>query len=245
MSRSIHAIRYNEVDDEIVVPISAGDAILTFRGGANGEEPPIRIIQGPKTLVSGNRLDIDVVHREIFAIGREGIIVHSMDANGDVAPLRVLRGAPGQRPGNTVAVDPLNNLIATTSGRSILIFDRMASGDDPPLRVISGANTQIDRINQMAIYPEGKLLFAAMPGIQSYMEPPRVFLGMWSLDDDGDVAPKWAIAGDRTMMGKTFGVALNPEHKEVYVSDMRRHGILTYFVPEVFEPVAGVPSATR
>jgi hypothetical protein len=42
-------------------------------------------------------------------------------------------------------------------------------------------------------------------------------------------------------MGKTFSVALNPEHKEIYVSDMRRHGILTYSVPEVFEPVAAPP----
>jgi hypothetical protein len=64
---------------------------------------------------------------------------------------------------------------------------------------------------------------------------------MWSLDDHGDVEPKWVISGDETRMGKTFGVALNPAHKEIYVSDMRRHGILTYSVPEVFEPAAGVP----
>ena len=239
LTRTVHDIRYNEVDDEIVVPVTA-DAILTFRGGATGQEPPIRIIQGPKTQVGGDRLDIDVVHREIYGLGGGGIVVHSLDANGDVAPLRVLRGAPGFRPSSSVAVDPIHNLLATVGGggRSILIFDRMASGNAMPLRVIEGANTQIDRINQMTIYPAGKLLVVAMPGIQSYMAPPRFFVGMWSLDDDGDVAPKFAIAGDKTLMGKTFGVAVNPDQKEIHVSDMRRHGILAYSVPEAFEPVA-------
>ena len=133
--------------------------------------------------------------------------------------------------------------VCSTRG-SVRKLSSNEAGFPPRITTVTCANCQ-SVLTVAAIYPEGKLLFAAMPGIQSYMEPPRVFLGMWSLDDDGDVAPKWAIAGDRTTMGKTFGVALNPEHKEVYVSDMRRHGILTYFVPEVFEPVAGVPSATR
>jgi hypothetical protein len=89
----------------------------------------------------------------------------------------------------------------------------------------------------MQIYPEGKLLIVAMPGIQGEMEPPRVFVGMWGLDDDGDVPPKWTINGDRTTLKKPFAVALNPEHKEIYVTDMRLNGVLTFQVPEVFEPV--------
>ena len=246
MTRSLHDIRYNAVDDEIMVAVSNGNAILTFRGGANGQEGPIRIIQGPNSQVSGNgRLDLDLVHREIFLAARGGVNVYPLDGNGDVAPIRTIRGSNTQNPGGSIAVDPINNLIATTGrDRAILIFDRTANGNVAPLRVIRGANTQIDRINQMAIYPEGRLIIVAMPGIQSYMEPPRVFVGMWSLDDDGDYAPKYAIAGDQTTMGKTFGVAINPEHKEIYVSDMRRHGVLTYSVPEVFVPVAP-PASTE
>jgi hypothetical protein len=239
MTRSLHDIRYNPVDDEIVVNVSNGRAILTFRGGANGQEGPIRILQGPNTQLSGNgRFDIDTMHDELFVGGQGAILVYPLHANGDVAPLRVIRGSNTQNPGGSIAVDPINNLIASTGrDEGILIFDRTANGNVAPLRVIRGANTQIDRINQMAIYPEGRLLVVAMPGIQSYMEPPRVFVGMWSLDDDGDFAPKWVIAGEKTTMGKTFGVAINAEHKEIYVSDMRRHGVLTYSVPEVFVPV--------
>jgi hypothetical protein len=64
------------------------------------------------------------------------------------------------------------------------------------------------------------------------MEPPGVFIGAWNLDDNGDVPPKWKI--DHTIK-KAFAVTLNPEHKEIYVTDMRLNGVLTFSFPEMFE----------
>jgi DNA-binding beta-propeller fold protein YncE len=243
LSRTMHDIRYNAVDDEILVPNPFSNAILVFRGGAEGQEAPIRIIQGPNTELNGpDRLDIDTVHREIFVPGRGNVLVYPLDGNGDVKPKRVVRGPDTQIDGSSIAVDPVNNLFAVTGReQSILVFDRTADGNVKPLRVIKGPNAQIDRINQMAIYPAGKLLVVAMPGRQGDMEPPRVFVGMWSLDDNGDVAPKWTITGKQTGLKKPFAVALNPEHKEIYVTDMRLNGVMTFSVPEVFVPVA--PSA--
>src|SRR5687767_9870912 len=105
LSRTIHDVRYNEIDDEIVVPSPFADAILTFRGGADGQEAPIRIIQGPKAQVGGSRLAIDPVHKEIFAFGRDGIQVFPMGANGDVEPIRVIAGSNTMNPGSSIAVD--------------------------------------------------------------------------------------------------------------------------------------------
>jgi DNA-binding beta-propeller fold protein YncE len=243
----MHDVRHNPVDDELVVPNPFSNAILTFRGGANGQEAPIRIIQGPATQLDGpDRLDIDVVHREIFVPDGPSVFVFPLDGNGDVAPKRIIRGPDTQLAAQSLAVDPINNLLAVTGrNRSILIFDRAATGNAKPLRVIRGPNTQIERINQMAIYPQGKLVFVAMPGIQGLVEPPKVFVGIWSLDDDGDVAPKFAIGGDQSTMKKSFSVAVNPEHKEVYVSDMRLNGVMTFFLPEVFEPVPSVQPSGR
>ena len=244
----MHDIRYNAADDEILVPNPFSNAILIFRGGANGQEAPIRVIQGPHTELNGpDRLDIDVVHREIFVPGRGNVLVFPLDGNGDVPPKRAVSGPDTQIAGSSIAVDPLNNLFAVTGrDRSILVFDRLANGNAKPLHVIRGPNTQIDRINQMAIYPPGKLLVVAMPGVQGAMEPPRVFVGMWSLDDDGDIAPKWTITGKQTGLKKPFAVALNPEHKELYVTDMRLNGVMTFVVPEIFQPVAqGASSADR
>lgn len=244
LSRTMHDIRYNPVDDEILVPNPFSNAILTFRGGADGQEPPVRFIQGPNTDLNGpDRLAIDVVHREIFVPNRGGVLVFPLDGKGDVRPKRAVRGPDTQIEGSSIAVDPVHDLFAVTGrDRAILVFDRMANGNAKPLHIIRGPNTQIDRINQMAIYPEGKLLVVAMPGVQGDMEPPRVFVGMWSLDDDGDVAPKWTITGKQTGLKKPFAVALNPEHKEIYVTDMRLNGVMAFSVPEIFQPVVAAPA---
>ena len=55
---------------------------------------------------------------------------------------------------------------------------------------------------------------------------------------------KWDYEGqergfsDRFSGHSIFVSALNPEFKEVYVSDMRLNGVMTFSAPEVFEPVA-------
>ena len=232
-------VRHDPVKDEMIVGNPFAAAILIFRGGANGQEAPVRVIQGPKTqLGDPQRMDIHPQRRELFVPGGGGILVFDLDVAGDQAPKRVIRGPNTQNPGGSVAVDPINNLIATPGrNRSILIFDLMANGDVAPLRVIRGPETQIDRINQMAIHPQSRLIFAAMPGVQGLVEPPRVFIGAWSLDDNGNVAPKYAITGEATTMKKSFSVALDPLHNDVIVSDMRLNGVMTFNVPEMFVPV--------
>ena len=42
----MHGIAYDAVNDEIIVPVALSGAILVFPGGARGNEPPIRVIQG-------------------------------------------------------------------------------------------------------------------------------------------------------------------------------------------------------
>jgi hypothetical protein len=63
LGRTMHAISYNEVRDEFVVPQQFGQAILTFRGDSAGEAVPLRVIQGAQTgLIEPDRLAIDAVH---------------------------------------------------------------------------------------------------------------------------------------------------------------------------------------
>ena len=135
----MHDIRYDPIHDELIVPNQFAQAILTFRGGADGEEAPIRIIQGPKTrLKRPDRMDVDPVHNEIFVPNSGEILVFSREAHGNVAPIRVIRGPSTQlsaRPPNAIAVDPVNNLIIVPSiveddpYQSILIFNRTDQGD--------------------------------------------------------------------------------------------------------------------
>jgi hypothetical protein len=253
LSRTMHDVRYDEVHDEIVVPVPYAQAIITFRGGATGQEAPVRIIQGQKTGEIGSRLDVDPVHNEIFTYTDTSVRVYQRDANGDVAPLRVIQG-PDTQLKNVygIAVDPVNNvlLIGLNSGfgttesnldadekekGAILIFDRTANGNAKPRAVIRGEKTGIIRINQMQVVPQRKLIVVAMPGIRDHMEPEGAFVGVWSLDDNGDVPPRMKIpTSPRTKLKKPFGVALNFKQKELIVSDMRNQGILVFSLPEIF-----------
>src|SRR5258708_32935132 len=126
MDRDLHDIRYNAVRDEILVPNNPADAILTFRGGANGQEAPIRVIQG-KNMPGLYRLTIDEVHDEIFTGGGGGGgYGYPIDGHGDVAPLRVLRGPdPLLGGGDPLPRDPIHHLmVGTGHGDAHLNFDR-------------------------------------------------------------------------------------------------------------------------
>jgi hypothetical protein len=246
LSRTMHDIRYDAVHDELLVTNPFARAILVFRGGADGEEAPIRIIQGPKTQLGGaDRLDVDPVHNEILVADGDAVFVYSRTANGDVAPLRVVKGPETQlKDEGTLAVDPVNNVFVVaqdtvrrdaTQKAHMLIFDRTASGNARPRGTIAGPKTEIIRINQLQMYPPRGWIVAAQPGFYDMQEPEGIFVGVWSIRDHGDVPPRWKVGGGpKSVMVKPRGVVLDPKHKELIVADMRLNAVLTYSFPELF-----------
>ena len=172
LSRTMHDIRYRGHRDQFFVTNPFAQAILTFRG-ANGQEPPTRIIQGPAPAGHPGRARNRRVHNEILVPQRDDILVYRIDSSGDAAPIRVLHGGPrnGWRSASGgIAVDPVHNVVVVAgtilsqgsvwhspygdNRESLLIFDRLANGDVKPLRVIRGPRTGMHAIRQMQIYPQ-------------------------------------------------------------------------------------------
>ena len=244
LSRTMHDIRYDEVNDELLVTNPFASAILVYRGSANGEEAPVRVIQGAKTtILAPDRLEVDPVNNEILVPEGNRLLVFPRTANGDVAPIRVLEGPDTSLvSAESVVVDPVRNLLiigtqdrrATSGGGALLIFNRTDRGNVKPRAVIRGPNTGIVRINQMAIYPPKGWIIASMPGRADQQEPEGVFIGVWSIQDNGDVPPRWKIGGPKSGLMKPRGVAINPSHKEVIVADMSLNSVLTFYFPEIF-----------
>ncbi len=238
----MHSIDYDEIHDEIVVPQQFAQAILTLRGSADGDEPPLRIIQGSRTLLGGSsRITIDPVHNEIFVPDRRRVLVYAREANGNVAPIRILEGPDTQLEGGAVAVDPINDLLVIAGsagewggdeGNQLLIFDRTAEGNTKPLRVIRGPNTMLTNTKNVRVYPPGGWILVAEDGDEG--ETGLSFIGVWSIHDDGDVPPRWTIGGPKGSLFKPRGVALDPKNRAVIVSDKRLNAVLTYHVPELF-----------
>ena len=245
LSRTMHDVRYDAVHDEMYVTNPFSRAILVFRGGADGEEPPIRIIQGANTKLRGaDRLDVDPIHNEIYIPNGRDILVFPREGQGNIAPTRVITGPDLTKDDvGTLAVDVVHNVFVTakdvvrrgdTAFSRLLIYDRTANGETNPLRIIAGPKTEIFRINQLQVYsPKGRII-ATMPGAYDMQEPEGVFVGIWNITDNGDVPPRWKIAGPGSTMLKPRGVAINAKDKEVLVGDMRMNAVLTYYFPEIF-----------
>jgi hypothetical protein len=246
-TRVIHGIAYDSVHDEILVPARFAFAILTFRGDANGDVSPVRKIFGPNTqLVNPETVAVDGVNGEIYAPQPGRILVFRRETNGDAAPIRILETSNSQ-----VAIDHVHNLLIVSGGGAIKIFDRTASGKAQPLRVITSTN------GSLTVNPEKGLIFVSTgggendggggggAGIQSpdgYGAPDTVtsrhaltdYVGVWSIYDSGNVPPRFTIGGPNLLLRDVRGVALDPKHQDVIVSDKTLNAVMRFHVPEVF-----------
>ena len=245
ISRTMHGFGFDAIHDEICVTSPLAQAILSFRGGADGEEPPLRVIQGPHTQIKGtarggnDKVSVDPTNNEIYIPVDAGtILVFDRTANGDVAPKRVLTGPDTQIRGEpAVAVDPIHNVLAVNSGGSMLIFDRTANGNVKPKAVISGPKSGMGSISSFQIYAAKGLIIAGCDG--------RIANSIcaWSIEDNGDVAPRWRIPVQKLTGFSPSGIALDPAHKEVILSAAGQrvrpprgimNTVITFSWPEIF-----------
>jgi hypothetical protein len=239
----MHGIFYDAVHDEMVLPVALAGAILTFRGGAEGSEAPIRVLQGPRTrIMRPDTVYVDIKNDELYAPSADGgLLVFPRTASGDVPPKRAISG-PNTKLSSPdlfgiygIAVDPVRNLVAVANRYAelqdkdgpmdgVLIFDRTASGDVAPRGIIRGKNTRITRLRQIEVDPERGLLFVSSRGDREG----EGILGVWNITDNGDVPPKLAIPT------AAAGVAINPRDAEIYTVAGRTNDLRTYVVPELF-----------
>jgi hypothetical protein len=249
LARTMHSIVYDSIHDEIIVPNAFSNAILTFHGGASGEEPPIRVIQGPNTrLVFNDQLDADTIHNEIYVPNREGggaIFVFDRTAQGNVAPIRILGGPDSGINGSDVTVDPVHDLLLTSGRGGLRIFKRTDAGNVKPLRIITGGPKSGNTGPRNPVMVPGTRMFiastrqrgAAAKTVETTSnfqtsDEAQSFLGVWSIDDDGDVPPRWTIAHD--ILTEVRNLAVDPKHKTVLVADKGLNAIMTFYFPEAF-----------
>ena len=233
----MHAFSYDSIHDEIVISSPLAQAVITFRGGAKGEEPPIRIIQGPKTRILGvnDKVSVDPVNNEIYAPSWPNtILVFDREAQGNVAPKRILNPPQTsklnsyQESVGSAYVDSANNLLLVGQSGSIMIFDRTASGNATPRAIIPGAS------GHFQIAAAGWVVAGCGEGA----------VCAWSIKDalNGAVAPRWKIPLQQLTGYGPAGIALDPVHKElIYSARPRdegpsiRNAVVTFSWPEIFQ----------
>jgi 6-phosphogluconolactonase (cycloisomerase 2 family) len=120
-------------------------SITVYKLDADGDAPPVRVIQGPKTQLNWpGAMSVDPDRRELYVANDLGqaIIVFRESDSGDVQPVRAIKGQnTGLSYPTGVFVDTKNKeLWATSLGNSsATVYPLSASGDVAPLRTIRSA----------------------------------------------------------------------------------------------------------
>ncbi len=242
----MHQIAFDAVHDEIVAPNPFAQAILFFRGEANGEEPPLRTIQGPRTKLSyTDNVAVDPRHNEVFTAqsSTDAILVFGREADGDVEPIRIIHGPKTKLDlPSKLVVDYINDLLIVTNRTgAFLIFNRTDNGDVAPQTIVFNPRIRGGGPSRIALYPEGKKIFVSLFEAEERTREHRIrsnSIGVWKYTTGAEIdVSLWAIIQDTTDPGLAFGgIALNLEAKEVMVLNKQRPPALhVYHVPEVFE----------
>jgi len=251
----MHGIFYDDVHDEIVVPVALGGAVLTLPGDAAGDAPPKRVLQGPKTgIVQPDTIYVDLKHDELIVeSGDDAVLVFPRTAQGDVTPSRRI-GGPNSGVSNIYGLAAGRDCLVVanrvdTGGRAsddaILVFNRTDNGDPKPRTKISGPHTGIIKIRQVFVDEERGLIFATIKNnFEAYnyadarpspWDPIKTgFIGVWSIDDNGDVPPRGVIRGPATGLVWPAGVAINPKNHEIYAIDSVSNALFMFNTPEFF-----------
>ena len=154
-----------------------------------------------------------------------------------------------------MTVDSVHNLIVVAnrvdlggreSNDGILIFNRTDDGDVAPRGVIAGPKTGIIKIRQVVVDEERGQIFATIKNnFENYdvedlrpspWNPDKTgFIGVWSINDSGNVPPRGVIKGPATGLIWPAGVAINPKNHEVYTIDSVSNALFMFHMPELFK----------
>ena len=274
LSRTVHGLDYDAIHDEIIAPVYEAGAVLVYAGGANGAAPPLRLIQGDKTMLLGPQTaSVDPVHGEILVgdASSGSILVYDRLANGNVAPKRIIHGEnTGLREITGIAADPKRNLIlvvnmgATPEQHGVFVFNRLDNGDVAPKAIIAGNKAGISHARQIVVDSDRGKIYVAVQGtnfrgVRPYVEveprpdttwadvldsrgrnksqPPwsedtHGFIGVWDVNDNGNVPPRAVIKGENTKLNGCGGVAIVPALG--LVIGVGNNMYTTYSVPQFF-----------
>lgn len=241
ISRSLHGVAIDPVNNEILIPSTLEDAILVFSRMANGDLAPIRVVQGPSTGINKPQgIAVDTVNNEIALVNEvtPSITIYSRLANGDVAPLRTITSADFSKPVG-VTIDTVNNEIAVTNDggdagvSAVLVFPRTGNGLLVPTRAISGVSTMLDKTRQLQVDMTNGEYVVTTQGDRAVNPPVFGALLVWNRVDNGNVAPKRFIQ-DAGISGVRHprSVWVDPVNNEIGVGDSKLNEIRVF--PRLF-----------
>ncbi|PYS03666.1 MAG: hypothetical protein DMG15_19430 [Acidobacteria bacterium] len=220
-SRVIHVphasggVSFDIKNDEIYITTEHANRISVYSRKAQGDDDPLRIIQGPNTsLADPHGIYVDADRNEILVTNhgnwRKTRTGEAFALHGD-SKFAFMRGS-FSHPG---IVEPLGPSSGKFMSPSIMVFSRTANGDVGPLRTIQGSRTRLNIGVGISRDPETGEIIVANSGDNSIL--------FFAANANGDVAPLRVLAGPATNLKGATGVAIDTKHNELWVTSWENH----------------------
>ncbi len=207
-------------NNEVAVTIEQINKISIYRRLAEGEEKPLRVIQGPDTgLADPHGIFVDAENNEIFVANHdsyhqaEASQDESTDVQGQLARGIATLSVPQQR------LQP-----RSSSGKfvepSITVHSRTAQSNASPVRVIHGPKTELSLPMKVFVDTAHNELFVANSGSNSIL--------VFSRTANGDAAPIRKIEGSATRLKKPVGLFVDVKNDEVWATIPEEHSAMVF-----------------
>ena len=209
----------DEENQELLMTIQDDHAVVTFKKAAKDQDAPVRVIQGPKTMMADpHGIALDPKSGLIYVTNWGTFNERSYDG-----PPRY--GKPNWPVGRN------NNFPGSGKNQlpSITVYRKDAKGDVAPLRVIQGPKTLMNWPTSIAVHPDRGELFVANDTNDT--------VTVYRTDANGDVAPIRTIKGPRSMVKNPTGVALDLVNNELWVANFGSHSATVFPVDASGDPV--------
>jgi DNA-binding beta-propeller fold protein YncE len=212
-------ITVDEATQEVFLTVQHDSAIVVYRKGASGEDPPLRLLQGERTrLADPHGVALDP-KRGLLFVTNHGSVHSSRREAADMLDAR-------EREERLKLVNwPLDRDFAVPgSGRTlppaITVYAKNASGDTAPLRVIEGPRTGLNWPTGIAVDSERGEIYVTNDTTDSIL--------VFAADAAGDVAPRRILKGPKTGLENPTGLALDLKNRELWVANFGGHTATAY-----------------
>jgi DNA-binding beta-propeller fold protein YncE len=201
--------------DELFVTVQHVNKLSVYRRTAQGDDDPLRYIQGPRTeLADPHGVFVDAARAEVF-VSSHGSWRRTEPGEG----YTLFFGKRAQR----LYKGPPKPLVPST-GRfvlpSITVFPSTASGDVAPIRTIQGPKTGLNWPLGIFLDAESGELAVANGGDDSILFFDRAATG--------DVPPSRIIRGPSTELDGPTAVFIDQARDEIWVSNWNNHSATVY-----------------
>jgi DNA-binding beta-propeller fold protein YncE len=203
------AIVADEVEQELFLTIQDDHAVVVFKKTAKDEDPAVRTLQGPKTLMGDpHGIALDPKRNEIYVTNWG-----SNNSRGTVDEERAERNLPIGRNQNILSSGKFNP-------PSITVYPKGAKGDTAPLRVITGPKTGLDWPTSIAVHPDRGEIFVANDTADT--------VTVYSVTANGDAAPIRTLKGPQTMIKNPTGVTVDVKNNELWIANFGSHSATVF-----------------